>query len=93
MIKRLWREFWCRRMCPNYLENMPEDKPGTYIAEGFLWSQSVAGKTMILTERVDGLREAYKTARWLALCIDLDASLHPALSVHYCVKRIEKETS
>lgn len=54
--------------CPDYLEKMPEDKPGTYQANAIViygyWghlSKVVASKT------VEGYVNAYKTSRWLAL--------------------------
>lgn len=59
------------RYCLKYYEEMPDDKPGTYVAEAYLilspWGQS---KKVVASKQVEGYLSAYKAAQWLSLKTD-----------------------
>ena len=56
------------RYCPDYVKNMPEDKPGDFYAEAIISYGYWGNKYRVVASKtVSGYRQAYKTARWLAL--------------------------
>ena len=60
-----------RLFAPNYLADMPEDKPGVCVAS---WATTSPFRPPINKgfATVKGLRKAYKVARWGALMLDWD---------------------
>lgn len=62
------RQWLMLRYCPDYMKNMPDDKPGRFCSEAIIstgyWGQR---RCVVESREVSGFRNAYITARWLAL--------------------------
>jgi hypothetical protein len=56
------------RYCPEYEKRMPKDKPGKFRAEVIIsygyWGNNTR---VVASKEVNGFKNAYETARWLAL--------------------------
>lgn len=63
-----WQRILCRRFCPRYAEDMPVDKPGLWVACSL--KRNYVSAVEIECVEVEGLRNAYEVARWLALKLD-----------------------
>ncbi len=87
--KLKWWQLWlCRRMCPNFETDMPaNDESGTWVACSL--KVNFVGRREVEVREVEGLRNAYEVARWLALKLDWDA--HSSLGVDWAVRRKNKE--
>lgn len=84
LAPRWVKEWMCRRWCPKYLEHMPEeDIPGEFIASSFLFG--FAHRMDVNEREVEGLVNAYKEARWMALWADFWSRGSP-LGVGYSVR-------
>jgi hypothetical protein len=81
-----WQRLLCRWMCPRFHEDMPEDKGGMWVACSL--KVSFCGRSERDTVEVEGLRNAYEVARWLAL--KLDWRLHPTLGVDWAVRELKQ---
>lgn len=86
MKLKWWQRLLCRWMCPRFIADMPEDKPGMWVACAIKVSHR--GRLEDELRHVQGLRNAYTTARWLAL--KLDWRLHPELGVEWAVRELKQ---
>lgn len=71
-------------MCPRFVEDMPEDKDGKWVACAI--KVNFCGRYETDAVEVDGLLNAYEIARWLAL--KLDWRIHPSLGVDWAVRSV-----
>lgn len=57
-----------RRYCPDFESKMPADEPGRYRCSAIIiWGYWGHNWKVVASKEVDGLLNAYLTARWLAL--------------------------
>ena len=80
-----------RLFAPGYVENRPEDAPGTYRTEAFTFS--AFGPRLVRRERlVKGLRAAYEKVRWDALVVDWNYPDHDGMvGVGWGITRVQDE--
>lgn len=71
-------------LCPRYFADMPKDEPGTWVACSISIHYFGHREEREIRE-VEGLRAAYKTARWLAL--KLDWKLSPSWGVDWAIRK------
>jgi hypothetical protein len=56
------------RYCPEFEAKMPEDEPGKFLAEAIITYGYWGHRSKVFSSKiVEGKRQAYITARWLAL--------------------------
>ena len=57
-----------RKYCPEFEEKMPSDEPGTYQADAYVtWGYWGNHSAVVESRVVEGYRDAYLVARWMAL--------------------------
>jgi hypothetical protein len=82
-----------KRHCPDYEKKMPEDEPGLWQADAIIvhgyWGTR---QDVVASKQVEGKRQAYMTARWLALKAQW---LRPMwlfnCGINYGIKKVTKE--
>lgn len=77
-------------MCPEYSKAMPRDEPGVWVAVALKFTEFNPQGREVEKKLVVGLREAYRTARWLALMQDLSMP-HPEVGIKWGVRRPREE--
>lgn len=87
------KQWLMRRYCPGYKENMPVDAPGRFCSEAVISYGYWGNKYRVVAEKeVNGLRQAYMTARWLALKAQwMRPELFFSCGIHYGVRPLDNE--